>query len=340
MLHMTEVYLGEGSTQHLATSGKTPFWGDAVSGLCVAGLLLPEAVAYAGLAHMPVVYAFTATIVGLTIYALFGGSRFAIVAPTSSTAALAAAAATSMPGIVDPLNSVAYTQVFLAMVLAMGLMLWVLALTKQGQLSSFISRPVLRGFAFALAISIVIKQLPDALRLALPQSVSDPLQILFFAATHSGLWHGPSVLVASASALLLVAMRRWAKIPASMLVIVLAISASYWLDFQSMGVHVVGQIEPLSFNISLPKIPYQDWVHATEMAVGLVMLVFAESWGSMRNLALPRGDTLDANRELMVLGTCNVGSALLQGMPVGAGFLRHRRTLRQERSLESPALLR
>lgn len=41
---------------------------------------------------------------------------------------------------------------------------------------------------------------------------------------------------------------------------------------------------------------------------------------SMRSLALSHGDSLDPNRELMVLGACNVGSALLQGMPVGAGF--------------------
>ena len=45
------------------------------------------------------------------------------------------------------------------------------------------------------------------------------------------------------------------------------------------------------------------------MAVGLVVLVFAESWGSMRNMALAHGDALDANRELMVLGACNVSDA-------------------------------
>ena len=53
-------------------------WRDVGSGLCVAGLLLPEAVAYAGLAHLPVGHALTALVVGLAIYALFGSSRFAI----------------------------------------------------------------------------------------------------------------------------------------------------------------------------------------------------------------------------------------------------------------------
>lgn len=310
---MTEVNL----TGSEAASG----WRDAVSGLCVAGLLLPEAVAYAGLAHLPVMHALTATTVGLALYALFGSSRFAIVAPTSSTAALAAAAATSMTGVLGTSNPEVYTQTFLAMVLVTGLMLWMLALAKQGQLSSFVSRPVLRGFAFALAISIVIKQLPDALGFALPQgTASDPMRILAFAIMHTELWHGPSMVVALAAALLLLTMQRWPQVPASMLVIILAITASHWLDLPSRGIHVIGKIESLSWDMSLPKIPYQDWVRVVEMAFGLVMLVFAESWGSMRSLALPRGDTLDANRELLVLGTCNVASALLQGMPVGAGF--------------------
>ena len=72
-------------------------WHDAGAGLCVAGLLIPEAVAYAGLAQLPVTHAINATLAGLAIYALFGRSRFAIVAPTSSSATLSAAAVLAMP---------------------------------------------------------------------------------------------------------------------------------------------------------------------------------------------------------------------------------------------------
>jgi len=75
-----------------------------------------------------------------------------------------------------------------------------------------------------------------------------------------------------------------------------------------------------SFSLGLPQLPLADWLRAGELAFGLVMLVFAESWGSMRTQALLHGDALDANRELLVLGVCNLGAGLLQGMPVGAGF--------------------
>ena len=107
-------------------------WHDFGAGLCVAGLLLPEAVAYAGLARLPVVHALMALMVGLAVYALFGSSRFAIVAPTSSTATLAAAAVLSIPGTVSPANSLAYTQALLALVLLAGVVLMLLAWARQG----------------------------------------------------------------------------------------------------------------------------------------------------------------------------------------------------------------
>ena len=52
----------------------------------------------------------------------------------------------------------------------------------------------------------------------------------------------------------------------------------------------------------------------------LLLILFAESWGSVRSLALQSGDTVNANRELLALGVANVASGLVQGLPVGAGF--------------------
>lgn len=296
-------------------------WRDVGAGLCVAGLLLPEAVAYAGLARLPVVHALTAMLVGLAIYAVFGGSRFAIVAPTSSTATLAAAAVLSLaaPGAVaDP---VAYMQALFALVLLAGGLLMLLALARQGQLSAFVSRPVLRGFAFALAITIVIKQLPDALGFVLPhEDGSDPAHLLLYTAKHWQAWHASTMMVAAAAALAIVGLRRWPQVPASMVVIVLAIAAARALDLLSHGVAEVGVVQRPSLRLALPDLPLAEWLRIGELAFGLVVLVFAESWGSMRSMALVHGDTLEPDRELLVLGACNVGAALLQGMPVGAGF--------------------
>ena len=107
----------------------------------------------------------------------------------------------------------------MALMLLAGILLMLLAWARQGQLSAFVSRPVLRGFALALAITIVIKQLPDALGFALPPLPhADPLHILLYTARHAADWHAPSATVALAAALLMAGLRRWRQLPASMLV--------------------------------------------------------------------------------------------------------------------------
>ena len=320
---MPDAPAGGAATADRASEVNAPAsrWKDLSAGLCVAGLLLPEAVAYAGLARLPVVHALTAMMVGLAIYAAFGGSRFAVVAPTSSTATLSAAAVLSLSGTAAATNPTAYVQALLALVLMAGGLLMLLAIARQGQLSAFVARPVLRGFAFALAITIVIKQLPDALGFALAHNAgSDPLHVLVFAVSNVQAWHLPSMAVAVVAAAAMKALKRWPKVPASMAVIVLAIVAAQLLDLKSLGVEEVGNVQRPAFRWGLPELPLKEWLRIGELAFGLVVLVFAESWGSMRSLALAHGDALDANRELMVLGGCNVVAALLQGMPVGAGF--------------------
>ena len=298
-----------------------PRWKDLAAGLCVAGLLLPEAVAYAGLARLPVVHALTAMMVGLALYAAFGGSRFAIVAPTSSSATLSAAAVLSVSGAAATVDPSAYTQALLALVLLAGGLLMLLAVARQGQLSAFVARPVLRGFAFALAITIVIKQLPDALGFMVPKGMgADPFHVLIFALSHVHSWHLPSVAVAIVAAASVAGLKRWPQVPASMVVIALAILAAHLLNLNALGVEEVGAVQRPTLKLGLPDLPFREWLRVGELAFGLVVLVFAESWGSMRSMALAHGDVLDANRELMVLGACNVAAALLQGMPVGAGF--------------------
>lgn len=291
-------------------------WRDLGAGLCVAGLLLPEAVAYAGLAHLPLSHALVAMVVGLALYALGGGSRFAVVAPTSSTASLAAAAAWSLAGT----GRLDYVAVLMALTLAAGGMLCLLAAAGQGQLSAYVSRPVLRGFAFGLAITIVVKQLPDALGLSVPAQGLAPIQLLSHTLAHAAQWHLPSVVVAALAAAAIVLLRRWPALPASLLVMVAAMGAARAWDLQGWGVLEVGAVAAPAWAWRLPEFSQNVWLQVAELAFGLLILVFAESWGSIRSLALAHGDRVDANRELWVLGACNVVSALLQGMPVGAGF--------------------
>jgi len=128
---------------------------DAPHGLSVAGLMLPEAVAYAGIAGLPPARAIVAAIAGSLAYALAGRSRFAIVSPTSSSAAILAATLATVPG--DAVTRGLMATLAVAMV---GLTFLVAGAARLGGLTGFVARPVLRGFAFGLGITIVLRQLP------------------------------------------------------------------------------------------------------------------------------------------------------------------------------------
>lgn len=282
---------------------------DLLAGLSVAGVLLPEAVAYAAIAGVEPLHALIAALVGLCIYPLLGSSRFAIVAPTSSAAAVFASAV----AIGGP--AMGYALVGLT-----GLMFLAAGLLRAGFLGAFISRPVLRGFAWALAVTIVIKQLPHMAGVAGHGSL--PLPLLWHLLQAHAEWHQASLALGFGALALWLALRqvaqRWVFMPPSLLVLGLGIALSAGLGDQ--GVKLVGDIDWQGLNWQLPELRTDQWLRAAEIAPALLLILFAESWGSVRSLALQHGDTVRANRELMALGAANLVSGLVQGLPVGAGF--------------------
>lgn len=286
--------------------------GDVLAGLSVAGLMLPEAVAYAGIAGLSPGRALIAGIAGGLAYVLVGRSRFAIVSPTSSAAAILAAALASLP--VDPASRDIMATALVGCVAAIFLGLGLLRL---GGLAGFISRPVLRGFAFGLAVTIIVRQLPKVMGVApAPGTVWEALAGLFAALPA---WHLPSLALGTTALTALIGLRRVPQVPGSLLVIAGGIGLSFALDLHGAGIALAG---PAPLTVSSWSLPtgFATWSRLLQLAAPIALILFAESWGTMRNLALRHGDAIGGNRELAALGVANLAAALAQGMPVGAGF--------------------
>ncbi len=287
-------------------------WGaELLAGVSVAGVLLPEAVAYAAIAGVEPMHALLAALAGLCIYPILGTSRFAVVSPTSSAAAVFGSAVV-MGG-----PAMGYALVGLT-----GLLFLLAAALRAGFLGAFISRPVLRGFAWALGLTIMVKQLP--LIVGLPAHTLHTGPLAWELLTQAPLWHRPSLVMGAASLALWLALyhglRRWLFLPTSLLVLGLGVALSAALGLGAQGVALVGEIawQPLSWRLT--SLDNEHWLRAMELAPALLLILFAESWGSVRSLALQGGDRVDANRELLALGAANLSCGLMQGLPVGAGF--------------------
>jgi len=125
---------------------------DLLAGLAIAGLLLPEAVAYSHLATLPPQAGVIALFAGLLGYGLIGRSRFAIVSATSSSAAVLASALLAL-GVSGAAERVAVASI---LVVGAGLAFALAGALRLGAMSNLIARPVLRGYAFGLAIVIAV----------------------------------------------------------------------------------------------------------------------------------------------------------------------------------------
>ncbi|KVM72508.1 hypothetical protein WJ60_07475 [Burkholderia ubonensis] len=287
---------------------------DALAGVSIAGLLIPEAVAYAGLANLPPQAGLIALLSGLVVYALTGSSRFAIVSSTSSSAAVLAATvfAESSMGLAAQLA-------FAAALVAMTGVLFILAgALRLGGMSDFVARPVLRGFTFGLALTIVVKQLPKIL--AIKVQHSDAPRVAFDLIVGAAHANPASVALGGGALALLFVLGRRSRVPATLVVIVLSIAAGYVVDWQRHGIAIVGHIDFQHVAFGLPTLDRNAWMQTTELAFALMLILYAESYGSIRNFALKHGDGVSPNRDLVALGCANLVSGLLHGMPVGAGY--------------------
>ena len=288
---------------------------DVLAGLSLAGLLLPEAVAYAGIGNMPPQAGMVALFAGLLAYGLLGCSRFAIVSATSSSAALLAAAVGTMSlGHLDWRMSLSAGLVGLA-----GAMFLLGAVARLGAASAFVAKPVLRGYTFGLATVIIIRQLPSWL--AVTTVGSDPLSVLTQLVALRAQWHGPSLAVGVLALAALFALGRHLRwLPAGLLVMVAGIAAQELIPLSRLGVHGVGSITFAQVSPNLPDLVWAQWLRLGELAFAMVLILYAESYSSIRSLALRHGDAVFPDRDLLALGVANVLSSLFQGMPVGAGY--------------------
>lgn len=286
---------------------------DLLAGLSIAGLMLPEAVAYAGIAGLPPERAIIAGLVGLLAYALLGQSRFAVVAPTSSSAAILAATLAAMPGGPD-VREVYATWI----VLLTGGLFLAAALFRLGGLTGFISRPVLRGFTLGLAVTVILHQMPELLGLeAKGSNLATFLADLFRQLPAA---NPMSLALGSGSLALLLVLKRFGHLPGPLILLVVAGVVSQFVDLAAYGVQLVG---PVHLDFAGPHLTWPGAEALSGLAqysLPLVLILFAESWGTVRNLSLKHGETPGPDRELAAFALANLASALFRGMPVGAGF--------------------
>src|SRR5215467_2999884 len=285
---------------------------DIVAGLAIAGLLLPEAVAYSGLAGLPPQAGVIGLFAGLLCYGLIGRSRFAIVSATSSSAVVLASATLALGG-GSSAERVALASI---LVVGTGLAFALCAALRLGAMSSAIARPVLRGYTFGLALVIAVRQWPHLVNVHADSHGFFALIFQLLRDYHS--WQLPSLACGLSALAGLYVLERFRRVPGALVVIVASIFAA-----PRLAAHGVVLTGPIHLSLAMPAFAVPAGtllLQLIEFSFAIMLILYAESYGSIRTFALRHDDAVQPNRELFALGVANVVSGLARGTPVGAGY--------------------
>ena len=126
-----------------------------MAGVTVAAYLVPQVMAYAGVAGLPAVAGLWAALPPLAIYAVLGSSRLVSLGPESTTALMTAVAIGPLAA-GDPAR---YAALAASLAFLVGLLALVAWLVRLGFVADLLSRPVLVGYLAGVALIMVAGQL-------------------------------------------------------------------------------------------------------------------------------------------------------------------------------------
>ncbi len=288
---------------------------DVISGVVGWGVMVPVAMAYAGLAGVPPELGLVTAFAALAAYAVFGTSRHVKVTASSSVAILSA----SVVGAVAAGNADRYVALSAALAITVGVILLIAGFARLGFLSQFLAASVVTGFVIGLAVTITVGQIPALL--GIPAVSGTIGERLLEIAQELDLIEPYTAALGVGSIIGMVVLRRLVpRVPASLVALIVGIVLSSLFDLAAEGVAVVGDVATGIPVPSIPRIGVGDAFFLVTGAFGIVFLALAESIGAARSFAARNGYDIDPDQELIALGASNMASGLFSGFAVDASF--------------------
>jgi SulP family sulfate permease len=288
---------------------------DLVAGLTAAAVVIPQAMAYATIAGLPVQVGLYVALAPMFVYILLGTSRRLSVSSTSALSILTGSALLAALGPAANPNDYVIPAATLAFLV--GVFLILASLLRMGFLANFISFPVLTGFKAGIGVVIFVSQLGKILGLTIPSGSSIYATLVtIFTSLDQINW--PTVVLSAFTLAILTIMPRYVtRIPAALVAVAFGIALSALFDLSELGIALVGNIPTGLPSFSLPDLSLVSifWLPAC----GIALMSFTESTAAARAFRAHREPVTDANRELFALGAANIAGSFFQAYPAGGG---------------------
>lgn len=316
-----------------AEYNRKTFTNDLTVAVIVTVMLIPQSLAYALLAGLPMQVGLYASMAPLVLYAMFGTSRTLAVGPVAVVSLMTAAAVAKVASQGTP----EYLGAAIALAVISGLLLCVMGLLRLGFLANFLSHPVISGFITASGIQIAAGQLAPVLGIkAHGESFMDLVKSML---PNLGQINPYTSVIGIASLVFLFWVSRGLK-PfllrfglseriagilvkiGPVLAIIVTTAAAWGFGLEDHGVQIVGTVPKGLPKLTLPPFEMGLWTKLLVPALLISIVGYVESISVALTLAAKRRQRVDPDQELIALGAANIGAGLSGGFPVTGGLSR------------------
>jgi SulP family sulfate permease len=283
---------------------------DLVAAMSVWALLVPQGIAYAGIAGVPAQYGLYAALGSLVGYALFGGAGQMVTGPSAAIAAVSGSVL-ALWAAPDSAEWISYTA---TLAVSAGVVYILLGVLKMGWISHFLSGAVLGGFVFGFGIGLIVDQTPKIL--GVPKAAGSYFDVFVGVIQSLPETSIPTLVVGVISIALLLALRRFPRVPRTILVVLLGIVASSALGLADRGVEIVGPIPTGLPSVVLPTMPGVGLFQLVMASLAIIFIGYSESLATAKQEAAKHDYEIDASQEMTAQGFANAASGLLGGFAV------------------------
>ncbi len=293
--------------------------GDLVGGITVLAYLVPQVMAYSALAGIPAQVGLWVVVLALVVYFFVGTSRLLSAGPESTTALLTAA--TIAPFAVgDPAR---YASLAAILAILCGLFAFIAWLLRLGFIGNALSKPVLVGYMAGIAVIMIMSQLGKitGVDVSGDSVITDLISFAENADTDTISW--PSLTMGGSVAVLLIVLsNRFPRLPIALFVITLAAVATAVFDLESHGIKTVGPIEQGIPTPNFTGVTSSDISMLLLPALGVFIVAYTDNLLTARMFGDRHHHRINANQELLALGTTNLVSGIAHGFPVSSSASR------------------
>ena len=284
-----------------------------MAGVTLAAIAIPEQLATAHLAGMPVVAGLYAFLAAVVMFALLGSNRTMSVGADSTIAPMLAVAVAAVAGV----GTAAYGGDMALLALLVGVVIIGVGVARMGWIADFLSVPVVTGFLAGIAITIIVGQLPAVL--GLPSTSGNAVEKLVGVVRHIGDTNLYALAVAVAVFAVIVACERVSRrLPGALLGVLLSLAASAAFDLAAKGVVTLGGLPAGLPGLQAPTFSAHLVWRLLPSALAVALIVITQTSATTRSFAELGGFETDVDRDFIGVGAGSVAAAFIGGFAVNA----------------------